>query len=54
MAKAWASELQNRVADETVQMNGGQGFIWDTAVTRNYADARVQKIYGGTNEISES
>ncbi len=40
-----------RAADECVQLHGGAGFIWDYAVTRNYADARVQPIYGGTNEI---
>lgn len=34
-----------------MQLHGGAGFIWDYAVTRNYADARVQRIYGGTNEI---
>ena len=51
MAKAWATDLQGRVADDTVQLHGGYGFIWDYAVTRNYADARVQRIYGGTNEI---
>ena len=51
IAKAHGSELQNRTGDEFVQMFGGYGFIWDQKVTRNYADARVQKIYGGTNEI---
>jgi len=51
MAKAWATDLQGRVADETVQLHGGYGFIWEFGVTRNFADARVQRIYGGTNEI---
>lgn len=47
MGKVWASETQARVADECVQLHGGAGFIWDTAACRHYADARVQRIYGG-------
>jgi len=51
MAKYWCSELQCKVMDECVQLHGGYGYMWEYAVTRQYADARVQRIYGGTNEI---
>lgn len=51
MAKYWCSELQCKVMDECVQLHGGYGFMWEYPITRAYADARVQRIYGGTNEI---
>lgn len=51
MAKYWCSDLQCKVMDECVQLHGGYGYMWEYAVTRQYADARVQRIYGGTNEI---
>ena len=51
MAKYWTSDLQCKVMDECVQLHGGYGFMWEYPVTRAYADARVQRIYGGTNEI---
>ena len=51
MAKYWCSDLQNKVIDECVQLFGGYGFMWEYPVTRAWADARVQRIYGGTNEI---
>ncbi len=50
-AKLLVSELQCRVIDECVQLHGGYGYIWDYPVARAYADARVQRIYGGTSEI---
>jgi alkylation response protein AidB-like acyl-CoA dehydrogenase len=50
-AKALCSELQGRVLDQCVQLHGGYGFMWDTPVARAFADARVQRIYGGTTEI---
>ena len=37
--------------DECVQLHGGAGYMRDYPITRAYADARVQRIYGGTNEI---
>ena len=40
-----------QVADECVQMHGGNGFMWEYNVTRAYADGRVARIYGGANEI---
>jgi acyl-CoA dehydrogenase len=51
MAKAWCTELQGRVLDECVQLHGGYGFMWEYPVARAWADARVQRIYGGTTEI---
>ncbi|MBI2772253.1 MAG: acyl-CoA dehydrogenase family protein [Burkholderiales bacterium] len=51
MAKYWTSDLQCKVMDECVQLHGGYGYMWEYPITRFYADARVQRIYGGTNEI---
>jgi alkylation response protein AidB-like acyl-CoA dehydrogenase len=51
MAKYWTSDLQCQVMDECVQLHGGYGYMWEYPITRAYADARVQRIYGGTNEI---
>lgn len=51
MAKYWCSDLQCKVIDECVQLHGGYGYMWEYPVARAYADARVQRIYGGTNEI---
>ena len=51
MSKYWCSDLQCKVMDECVQLFGGYGYMWEYPITRAYADARVQRIYGGTNEI---
>ncbi len=51
MAKWWITELQGRVMDTCVQLHGGYGFMMEYPITRYYADARVQRIYAGTNEI---
>ena len=51
MAKYWCSDLQCKVVDECVQLHGGYGYMWEYPIARAYADARVQRIYGGTNEI---
>jgi len=51
MAKYWCSDLQCKVMDECVQLHGGYGYMWEYPITRAFADARVQRIYGGTNEI---
>jgi acyl-CoA dehydrogenase len=51
MAKLWCSEMQGRVVDAGVQMHGGYGFMREYEICRLYADARVQRIYGGTSEI---
>jgi len=51
MAKYWTTDLQCTVIDECVQLHGGYGYMWEYPVARAWADARVQRIYGGTNEI---
>ncbi|HEX8792096.1 MAG TPA: acyl-CoA dehydrogenase family protein [Polyangiaceae bacterium] len=51
MAKYWCTDLQGKVVDECVQLHGGYGYMWEYPIARAYADARVQRIYGGTNEI---
>ena len=51
MAKYWCSDLQGKVLDECVQLHGGYGFMWEFPIAQAYVDARVQRIYGGTNEI---
>ena len=51
MAKYWLTDLQGKVADECLQLHGGYGYIWEYAIARAWADARVQRIYAGTNEI---
>ncbi|BFM15013.1 acyl-CoA dehydrogenase family protein [Maricurvus nonylphenolicus] len=50
-AKMLASDLQNKVIDECLQLHGGYGYMWEFPVARAYADARIQRIYGGTNEV---
>jgi acyl-CoA dehydrogenase len=51
MAKWWLTEQQVAVVDRCVQLHGGYGYMREYLIARMYADARVQKIYGGTNEI---
>ena len=51
MAKWWCSDMQNKVIDECLQLFGGYGYMTEYPIARMYGDARVQKIYGGTNEI---
>ena len=51
MAKYWCTELQGRVLDQCLQLHGGYGFVWEYPIARAYADARIQRIAGGTNEI---
>ena len=51
MAKYWCSDLQCKVIDECVQLHGGYGYMNEYLVCRMFADSRVQRIYGGTNEI---
>ncbi|HJW12560.1 MAG TPA: acyl-CoA dehydrogenase family protein [Albitalea sp.] len=51
MAKYWTTDLQCKVIDECVQLHGGYGYMWEYPIARAYADARPQRIYGGTNEI---
>jgi acyl-CoA dehydrogenase len=51
MAKLWGSETQCRVLDALLQLWGGAGYMNESLIARMYADARVQRIYGGTSEI---
>jgi acyl-CoA dehydrogenase len=51
LAKAWVSEQQCKVMDECLQLFGGYGYMMEYPIAELYADARVQRIYGGTNEI---
>ena len=51
MAKWWTTEMQCQVIDECLQLFGGYGYMLDYPIAKMYADARVQKIYGGANEI---
>jgi acyl-CoA dehydrogenase len=51
MAKYWTTDLQCKVMDECVQLHGGYGYMWEYPITRAYADARVQRFYGVTNEF---
>jgi alkylation response protein AidB-like acyl-CoA dehydrogenase len=50
-AKLWATEMHGRVVDQCLQFFGGYGFMREYEICRLYADARVQRIYGGTSEI---
>ena len=51
MAKLFASDIENSIIDECLQLHGGYGFMMEYPIARAYVDARVQRIYGGTNEI---
>jgi alkylation response protein AidB-like acyl-CoA dehydrogenase len=51
MAKWWATDLQGRVVDAGLQLHGGYGYMSEYPIARAYVDARVTRIYGGTNEI---
>ncbi|MGH8703924.1 MAG: acyl-CoA dehydrogenase family protein [Burkholderiales bacterium] len=51
MAKYWATDMECKIIDECLQLHGGYGYMWEFPIARAYVDARVQRIYGGTNEI---
>jgi acyl-CoA dehydrogenase len=51
MAKWWLTQKQCEIADDCVQLHGGYGFMAEYKVARAFVDSRVQKIYGGSNEI---
>jgi len=51
MAKYWITDTQQEVLDECLQLHGGYGYMNEYLVCRLFADSRVQRIYGGTNEI---
>jgi len=51
IAKLTATELQSKVADECLQLFGGYGYMKEYPISRDFVDARIQRIYGGTSEI---
>jgi acyl-CoA dehydrogenase len=51
MAKWWCTQKQVETADECLQLHGGYGYMQEYPISRMFVDARIQKIYGGTNEI---
>jgi acyl-CoA dehydrogenase len=51
MAKYWCTELMGRALDQCLQLHGGYGYMWEYPIARAFADARVHRIYGGSNEI---
>jgi acyl-CoA dehydrogenase len=53
-AKYLVTDLQCEIIDECVQLHGGYGYMWEYPIARMWADARVQRIYGGTNEIMKT
>lgn len=53
-SKYYITDLQCEVIDECLQLHGGYGYMWEYPIARMFADARVQRIYGGTNEIMKT
>ncbi len=51
MAKYWLSDMEGKVVDACLQLHGGYGYMWEYPIARAYADARVRRIYAGSNEI---
>jgi acyl-CoA dehydrogenase len=51
MAKYWVSDLENKIVDVCLQLFGGYGYMNEYPIARMFRDSRVQRIYGGTNEI---
>jgi acyl-CoA dehydrogenase len=51
MAKYWTTDTQGQVVDKCQQLFGGYGSMWEYPITRMAADGRVQRIYGGANEL---
>ncbi len=51
MAKYWLTDLEGKIIDRCLQLYGGYGFMDEFPISRMYRDSRIQRIYGGTNEI---
>jgi len=51
MAKYWVTEMNGRVMDQCLQLHGGAGYMWEYPIAKAYANARISRIFGGTNEI---
>jgi acyl-CoA dehydrogenase len=54
MAKWWCTQKQVETVDECLQLHGGYGYMQEYPISRMFVDARIQKIYGGTNEIMKT
>ena len=53
-AKLWITEMQGRVVDTCLQLFGGWGYMWEYPIARAYAEARVERIVGGSSEVMKS
>ncbi|KRF18915.1 acyl-CoA dehydrogenase [Nocardioides sp. Soil797] len=53
MAKYWATELQNKLVNQALQLHGGYGYMMEYPVAKAYLDSRISTIYGGTTEIQK-
>jgi acyl-CoA dehydrogenase len=53
MAKWWATETQNKLVNQGVQLHGGYGYMLEYPIARAYLDSRISTIYGGTTEIQK-
>ncbi len=51
VAKLWTTEIQSKILDSLLQLHGGYGYMWEYPICRAFADTRVQRIFGGPNEI---
>jgi acyl-CoA dehydrogenase len=51
MAKWWATEHQCEIIDNCMQLHGGYGYMLETPIARMWSDGRIQKIWGGSNEV---
>ena len=51
MVKYWITDLQCKIVDECLQLHGGYGYMNEYPIARMFRDSRVQRIYGGSNEI---
>jgi alkylation response protein AidB-like acyl-CoA dehydrogenase len=52
-AKYWATELQNKLVNQAVQLHGGYGYMLEYPIARAYLDSRISTIYGGTTEVQK-
>jgi acyl-CoA dehydrogenase len=53
MAKWWATETQNKLVNQGLQLHGGYGYMLEYPIARAYLDSRISTIYGGTTEIQK-
>lgn len=51
MAKYWVTEMCGKILDQCLQLHGGAGYMWEYPIAKAYASARINRIFGGTNEI---